>query len=136
MLSCTGKRSHRHTILHVSFSNSFGLASARPTPQGLSGAPYFAEEKISFIRTKLLELDDSKWAQISSLQFKSPTVALVLSIFLGAYGIDRFYIGHIGLGVGKLLTCGGIGIWALIDWFLILGATRNENLKKLEPLLL
>lgn len=78
----------------------------------------------------------SKWAQISSLQFKSPTVALVLSIFLGAYGIDRFYIGHIGLGVGKLLTCGGIGIWALIDWFLILGATRNENLKKLEPLLL
>ena len=39
MLSCTGKRSHRHTILHVSFSNSFGLASARPTPQGLSGAP-------------------------------------------------------------------------------------------------
>ena len=39
MLSCTGKRSHRHTILHVSFSNSFGLASERPTPQGLSGAP-------------------------------------------------------------------------------------------------
>ena len=39
MLSCTGKRSHRHTILHVSFSNSFGLASARPTPQGLSGEP-------------------------------------------------------------------------------------------------
>ena len=41
MLSCTGKRSHRHTILHVSFSNSFGLASARPTPQGLSGAPIY-----------------------------------------------------------------------------------------------
>ena len=42
MLSCAGKRSHRHTILHVSFSNSFGLASARPTPQGLSGAPNIA----------------------------------------------------------------------------------------------
>ena len=41
MLSCTSKRSHRHTILHVSFSNSFGLASARPTPQGLSGAPVY-----------------------------------------------------------------------------------------------
>lgn len=102
----------------------------------MANGKYFAEEKISFIRTKLLELDDSKWALISSLQFKSPTVALVLSIFLGGYGIDRFYIGHIGLGVGKLLTCGGIGIWAIIDWFLILGATRNENLKKLEPLLL
>ena len=45
MLSCTGKRSHRHTILHVSFSNSFGLASARPTPQGLSGAPVFNKVK-------------------------------------------------------------------------------------------
>lgn len=50
MLSCTSKRSHRHTILHVSFSNSFGLASARPTPQGLSGAPenrklYFDKRK-------------------------------------------------------------------------------------------
>lgn len=76
------------------------------------------------------------WVPISSLQFKSPTVALVLSIFLGNYGIDRFYIGHIGLGVGKLLTCSGVGIWYLLDWFFILGATRNENLKKLEPLLL
>ena len=44
MLSCTGKRSHRHTILHVSFSNSFGLASARPTPQGLSGAPEYLQQ--------------------------------------------------------------------------------------------
>ena len=75
------------------------------------------------------------WVPISSLQFKSPTVALVLSIFLGCYGIDRFYIGHIGLGFAKLLTCSGVGFWAIIDWFLILGATRNENLKKLEPLL-
>lgn len=101
----------------------------------MANGKYFAEEKIPFIRTSLLEQDDYKWAQISSLQFKSPTVALVLSILLGCYGIDRFYIGHIGLGVGKLLTCGGFGLWAIIDWFLILGATRNENLKKLEPLL-
>ena len=42
----------------------------------MANGKYFAEEKISFIRTRLLELDDSKWAQISSLQFKSPTVAL------------------------------------------------------------
>ena len=101
----------------------------------MTNGKYFSEEKISFIRTRLLELDDSKWAQISSLQFKSPIVALVLSIFLGCYGIDRFYIGHIGLGVAKLLTCSGIVFWYFLDWFFILGATRNENLKKLEPLL-
>lgn len=46
-------------------------------------------------------------------------VALLLSIFLGAYGIDRFYLGHTGLGVAKLLTCGGLGIWWLIDIIMI-----------------
>ncbi len=46
-------------------------------------------------------------------------VALLLSIFLGELGIDRFYLGYVGLGVLKLLTGGGCGIWWLIDVILI-----------------
>ena len=42
-------------------------------------------------------------------------VTLLLSILLGGLGVDRFYTGHIGLGVLKLLTMGGCGIWWLID---------------------
>jgi TM2 domain-containing membrane protein YozV len=90
------------------------------------------EEKVPFVREKLLALDDSKWDVLSTIQFKSPTTALILSIFLGNLGIDRFYIGNTGMGVGKLLTCGGAGIWAFIDWFLISGSTKEENYKKLQ----
>jgi hypothetical protein len=44
---------------------------------------------------------------------------LILSIFLGGLGIDRFYLGHTGLGVIKLLTCGGLGLWSLVDVILV-----------------
>ncbi len=58
---------------------------------------------------------------------KNPTTALLLSLFLGTLGVDRFYVGDTGLGIAKLLTLGGLWIWALIDWFLIMGAARRKN---------
>lgn len=50
-------------------------------------------------------------------------VAVLLSVFVGSLGVDRFYMGLIGTGILKLLTLGGCGIWWLID--LILIATNN-----------
>ena len=51
--------------------------------------------------------------------YKNKLTAILLSIFTGALGIDRFYLGYTGLGVVKLLTAGGLGIWALIDLIMI-----------------
>ncbi len=55
----------------------------------------------------------------------------LLSLFLGVVGADRFYLGKIGTGVAKLVTVGGLGIWALIDLLLTLtgNATDRDHLK-------
>ena len=50
---------------------------------------------------------------------KSFVTALVLALLVGWLGVDRFYLGYTGLGIVKLITCGGAGIWNLIDIILI-----------------
>jgi len=50
---------------------------------------------------------------------KSNVTALLLCFFLGVLGIHRFYVGKIGTGVLQLVTLGGLGIWALIDFLMI-----------------
>lgn len=101
----------------------------------LANGKYFESHHVLQIRDRLVSADDSKWASIQTLQFKDPTTSLIVSILAGNFGVDRFIIGDTGLGVGKLLTCGGLGIWAIIDWFMIMGATREKNLEKLRMVL-
>lgn len=96
---------------------------------------YFPSQNIPYIRDLLISCDDSYYPVLMSTQFKDPTIALVLSLVLGGLGIDRFYVGDIGLGVLKLLTAGVCGIMALVDWFLIMDRAREQNMQNLMLLI-
>ena len=101
----------------------------------------FPSEQLPSLRQRLSQLDDSQANQvIAAANVKNPTTALILSIFLGGFGVDRFYIGNTGLGIGKLLTTVLLAIitlglslsvtwiWVVVDWFLIINATKKANL--------
>jgi TM2 domain-containing membrane protein YozV len=101
----------------------------------MTNGKFFEGHQLPAIRDRVAMLDDSKWSVLQTLQFKDPTTILIVSLLGGTLGIDRFMIGDTGLGVGKLVTCGGFGIWAIIDWFMIQDATRQKNLMLLQQVI-
>jgi len=82
------------------------VAARQITPttriRGAAGGQWFEAREVPWLYS------DRQWA-----------VAVLLSVFLGVFGIDRFYLGYTWIGVAKLVTVGGLGIWALIDCVLI-----------------
>ena len=67
------------------------------------------------IKQQLDKMSEQGLVMLNGVNFKDPTVALILSVVVGGWGVDRFYIGDTGLGVLKLLTGGGLGVWWLVD---------------------
>lgn len=96
----------------------------------MSNNKFFESYHLMEIKDLLTKADDSKLTNIQIQQYKDPTTVLIVSLIAGPLGIDRFMIGDTGLGIAKLLTCGGLGIWSIIDWFLIMGATKSKNFEK------
>jgi TM2 domain-containing membrane protein YozV len=72
--------------------------------------------------------------QMPYMPLKSKAVAAILAFFFGAFGVHRFYLGHNGTGAAMLIitivTCGwggiAMGIWALVDFVLILTGGLND----------
>ncbi len=90
----------------------------------------FPTESIPMIKERLANISPESEMAIMATEYTSPVLSIILSVVLGELGIDRFLIGDIGLGIGKLLTGGACGIWWLIDLFLIMDATKRKNFEK------
>ena len=72
---------------------------------------------------------------ISCIELKDPTTLLLLSLFLGAWGVDRFMLKETGMGVLKLLTGGCCGILTIVDWCTIQKKTKELNFNNLMLML-
>jgi TM2 domain-containing membrane protein YozV len=97
----------------------------------MANAKYLEDHQMYYIRERLLEMEEPKWRMLQFMQFNDPVIILIVSLVTGPLAVDRFMIGDTGLGIAKLITCGGFGIWMLIDWIIIMGVTRQKNTEKL-----
>lgn len=97
----------------------------------------FPSDAIPTIRERLEHLNSDYEMAVLSANYQNPMLVLGISIgqgFIGLPGIDRIMIGDTWLGIGKFaltwLGCGSGLIWWIVDWFLIVGATKQRNLEK------
>ena len=108
-----------------------------PADQWLAiNAKYFPTEQVQYIRQRLEALPEQQLSMLYSISFQDPTMMLIISLFGGSLGIDRFILGHVGLGVGKLLTCGGCVVSGLsstgsLSWMLLANQTLKNSLQLL-----
>lgn len=101
----------------------------------MTNAKYFPEEKAVYLKEKLRTMDDEKFSLVSTIELKDPTTLLLVSIFLGTLGIDRFMLGDTGMGILKLLTAGCCGVLTIVDCFTISKKTKEANFNKMMSLL-
>ena len=100
-----------------------------------TNAKYFEASAIPIIRGKLEKADENTLLTLQACELKDPTIMLLISLFLGALGVDRFMLGETGMGILKLLTCGLCGILTLIDWFSITKKTKQKNFSTISMIL-
>lgn len=96
---------------------------------------YFHEFDLDFLKGDLESLSKEELKIFMETNFVNPNVNFAVSILTNVLGVDRFVIGQTDIGLLKLLTAGGIGIWAIIDWFQIKELTQEYNFNKAEEII-
>lgn len=92
-------------------------------------------EKINILRTELAKIDECKFYGLTTIELKNPTTILLFALFLGGLSLDRFLLGSTGIGIARILTFHGLGIWWLIDTITAMKRTREYNYLKIKSYL-
>ncbi len=95
-------------------------------------------EAAFMLQGRLEKIPEDKIQSLSFIPLKDPIIGLILGLFFGALGIDRFYKGDIGLGILKFLSIFiFIGIfWALADLYFVWQGIKKDNLNKINQQLM
>ncbi|HEM3702060.1 TPA: TM2 domain-containing protein [Streptococcus suis] len=113
----------------------------------VSKSSYLPSDKLLLLQRELEDLDEGALNALMMVELRQPLIALMLAIFFGEFGVDRFYIGNKELGFAKLIAFGisfvtlfiliglllfmGLYIWKFIDCFLIMKACKEANYQRL-----
>jgi len=94
-------------------------------------AENFAPEVLPIIKNGLEQMDDSKMMYLQSASFQKPSTILLIAIFLGW---ERFWLNDVALGIVKIITCYGCGIWWLVDLFTAQKRAKKYNFQQFQKL--
>ncbi|HFU4465317.1 TPA: TM2 domain-containing protein [Streptococcus suis] len=113
----------------------------------VSKSSYLPSDKLLLLQRELEDLDEGALNALMMVELRQPLIALMLAIFFGEFGVDRFYIGNKELGFAKLIAFGisfvtlfiliglllfmGLYLWKFIDCFLIMKACKEANYQRL-----
>ncbi|MDE7153271.1 MAG: TM2 domain-containing protein [Muribaculaceae bacterium] len=95
----------------------------------------FYQSDLPQIKLLLENVSELRFDDIMNAPFKSPMTMTVIAWLLGGWGVDRFLLGDFVKGMMKLITCGGCGIWTILDIFTAMDRTRKYNYMILQELL-
>ena len=98
----------------------------------MSNAKFFAPESIPGLKLQVEKLSDDKFILLQTAGLKDPTTILLVAILAGSLGIDRFMLGQVGLGILKIVTLAGFGIWGLVDMFTAQSRAREYNMQEIQ----
>lgn len=98
----TGQEFGPYSVQDLQVMASAGQLRADSLVHGVGGGGWFPAREIPWL------FSDRSWL-----------ATVLISVFLGVLGVDRLYLGYTGVGLAKLLTLGGLGVWALLDTVLI-----------------